>query len=104
MMNINMELPGLKGVNIEEIIEQENRILVYISMPVKEHICPMCGDKTTKIHDYRMRKIGHLSFWGRSTKLIYKCRRYRCHCGKRFAERAFFSSDINDSLEKQIKL
>ena len=38
-MNFNMELPGLKGVNIEEIVEQENRILVHISMPVKEHRC-----------------------------------------------------------------
>ena len=59
-MNFNMELPGFKGVKIEEIIEQENRILLYISMPIKEHICPECGKNTTKIHDYRMRKIGHL--------------------------------------------
>ena len=35
-MNFNMELPGLKGVNIEGIVEQENRMLVYISMPVKD--------------------------------------------------------------------
>ena len=89
-MNFNMELPGLKGVNIEEMVEQENRVLVYISMPIKEHICPACGEKTKKIHDYRMRKIGHLSFWGRLTKLMYKCRRYRCQCGKRFAEKASF--------------
>jgi len=59
-----MELTGLKGVNIEEIVEQENRIVVYISMPVKEHRCPACSEKTTKVHDYRMRKIGHLPMWG----------------------------------------
>lgn len=89
-MNFNMVLPGLKGVNIEEIVEQENRILVYVSMPLKEHSCPACGEKTSKVHDYRTRKIGHLSFWGRLTKLMYKCRRYRCTCGKRFAEKAPF--------------
>ena len=89
-MNFNMVLPGLKGVNVEEIVEQENRMLVYISMPVKEHSCPACGEKTTKVHDYRLRKIGHLSFWGRLTILMYKCRRYRCTCGKRFAENAPF--------------
>ena len=33
-MNFNMELPGLKGVNIEGIVEQENRMLVYISMRI----------------------------------------------------------------------
>ncbi len=48
-MNFNMELPGLKGVNIEGIVEQENRMLVYISMPVKEHRCPVCGAKTTRL-------------------------------------------------------
>ena len=48
-MNFNMELPGLKGVNIEGIVEQENRMLVYISMPVKEHCCPACGAKTTRL-------------------------------------------------------
>ncbi|MEK9199595.1 ISL3 family transposase [Ureibacillus sp. FSL E2-3493] len=89
-MNFNMHLPGLKGVNLEEIVEQENRILVYISIPIKEHICPACGEKTSKVHDYRMRKIGHLPMWGRSTQLMYKCRRYRCICGKRFAEKAPF--------------
>ena len=52
-MNFNMELPGLKGVNIEGIAEQENRLLVYISMPVKEQGCPACGEKTTQVHDYR---------------------------------------------------
>ena len=89
-MNFTMELPGLKGVTIEDIVEQENRILVYITIPVKEHICPACGEKTTKIHDYRMRKIGHLPMWGRKTELMYKFRRYRCDCGKRFAEKSTF--------------
>ena len=84
-MNFNMELPGLKGVKIKEITEQQDRILVYISMPVKEHICLACGNKTKKIQDYRIRKFGHHPMWGRSTQLIYKHRRYRCTCGKRFA-------------------
>ena len=74
-------------------------------MPVKEHICPACGEKTSKVHDYRMRKIGHLPMWGRSTQLMYKCRRYRCICGKRFAEKApfveryqRFSKEINQAM------
>ncbi|WP_312755288.1 ISL3 family transposase [Rummeliibacillus suwonensis] len=104
-MNFNMELPGFKGVKIEEIIEQENRILLYISMPIKEHICPECGKNTTKIHDYRMRKIGHLPMWGRLTILMYKGRRYRCTCGKRFSEKApcieryqRFSKEANQAM------
>lgn len=89
-MNFNMELPGLKGVKIDEMTEQENRVVVYISMPIKEHICVACGEKTAKVHDYRMRKVGHLPMFGRLTVLIYKCRRYRCTCGNRFPEKASF--------------
>lgn len=45
-------------------MEQENRLLVYISVPVNEPCCPACGEKTKKVHDDRMRKIGHLPMWG----------------------------------------
>ena len=107
-MNFNMELPGLKGVNIEGIVEQENRILVYISMPIKEHCCQACGEKTKKVHDYRMRKICHLPMWGRLTIWMYKSRRYRCICGKRFAEKApfidryqRFSKEANQAMRIQ---
>ena len=43
-----------------------------------------------KQQDYRMRKIGHLPMWGRLTIWMYKCRRDRCKCGKRFAEKDLF--------------
>ena len=100
-MNFNMELPGLKGVNIEEIVEQENRMLVYISMPVKEHHCPVCGEKTKKVHDYRMRKIGHLPLWGCLTVWMYKGRLYRC--SKRFAEKAPFVERYQRCSKEAIK-
>ena len=43
-----------------------------------------------KQQDYQMRKIDHLPMWGRLTIWMYKCSRYRCTCGKRFAEKALF--------------
>ena len=102
-MNFTMKLPGLKGVTIEDIVEQENRILVYITIPVKEHICPACGEKTTKIHDYRMRKIGHLPMWGRKTELMYKFRRYRLIAGNDLLKSPHLSNVINAIRKKQIK-
>ena len=71
-------------------MEQENRLLFYLAMPVKAHCCPACGEKTTKVHDDRMRKIGHLPMWGCLMIWMYKRRRYRCTCGERFAEKAPF--------------
>ena len=89
-MNFNMNFPGLKGVTIERMEEQENRIVLYVSLPRKEHICPSCGASTNKVHDYRMQKIKHLKWFERLTVLFYKRRRYACSCGKRFAEKSPF--------------
>ena len=89
-MNINMNIPGLKDVIIDQIEEQKERIVLYISLPRKEHTCPACGEKTSKVHDYRMQKIKHLKWFERLTILFYKRRRYACTCGKRFSENATF--------------
>lgn len=89
-MNINMNIPGLKDVIIDQIEEQKERIVLYISLPRKEHTCPACGQKTSKVHDYRMQKIKHLKWFERLTILFYKRRRYACTCGKRFSENATF--------------
>ena len=83
-------------------------MLVYISMPVKEHVYPVYGKKTTKVHNYRMCKIGYLPMRGRLTIWMYKCRRYRCTCGKRYAEKApfidryqRFSKEANQAMRIQ---
>ena len=89
-MNINMNIPGLKDVIIDQIEEQKERIVLYISLPRKEHTCPACGRKTSKVHDYRMQKIKHLKWFERLTILFYKRRRYACTCGKRFSENTTF--------------
>ena len=85
-----MNIPGLKDVIIEQVEEQMGRIVLYISLPKKEHTCPACGQKTSKVHDYRMQKIKHLKWFERFTILFYKRRRYACTCGKRFSENTSF--------------
>jgi transposase len=55
-------------------------------MPVKEQICPACGDVTKRVHDYRIQKLKHLKIWERMTTMFYRRRRYTCKCGKRFSE------------------
>ena len=89
-MNSNMNIPGLKDVMVDQVEEQMGRIVLYISLPKKEHTCPACGQKTSKVHDYRMQKIKHLKWFERFTILFYKRRRYACTCGKRFSENTSF--------------
>ncbi|MER2191524.1 MAG: ISL3 family transposase [Solibacillus sp.] len=89
-MNFNMNIPGLKGVIVHQMEEQEERLVLHVSMPKTLHTCPACGQKTKKVHDYRMQKVKHLKWFERLTILFYKRRRYQCACGKRFNENAPF--------------
>jgi len=36
-MNINMDIPGLKGVIIEKCEQLQERIVLHVSMPKREH-------------------------------------------------------------------
>ncbi len=63
---------------------------IYIELERKEHICPCCGAKTNVIHDYRNQPIKDIVAFGKNVVLILRKRRYRCSCGKRFAEHNSF--------------
>lgn len=89
-MNFNMNIPGLKDVELEKMEEIGERIALYVSLPKQPHKCPSCGQMTTKVHDYRTQKIKHLKWFERLTILFYKRRRYACVCGKRFSEKSAF--------------
>ena len=52
----------------------------------KEHVCPVCGTLTKRIHDYRMQAIKDLPFQMKHCYLVLRKRRYLCSCGKRFYE------------------
>lgn len=85
-MNSNIILPGFEEVIILKAQAIEDQYIIHFEMPIRPHKCPQCGTFTTHIHDYRMTKIKHLKFSERKTILFYRKRRYRCTCGKRFAE------------------
>lgn len=85
-MNFTIKIPGLEDVWITKVEKMEDRIALHVEMAVKVHKCPSCGERTKKIHDYRIQKIKHLKWFERLTYLFYKKRRYACSCGKRFAE------------------
>ena len=85
------ELLNLQEVIVKKIEKFENITHVHIEMPVTEHICPVCGEKTKYIHDYRCRTIKDLPAFDKNVVLFYRQRRYCCHnCGKRFAENNTF--------------
>ena len=76
------------------VSEEDGKILKFvISADVNEQICPECGLKTTRIHDYRLQNIKTVNIVNKQTILVLKKRRYVCpHCGKRFYEHYNFIS------------
>lgn len=85
--NCIKNLLNLKDVIVKNIKNSEKLVEIFIELPVSEHICPCCGSKTTKIHDYYLQPIKDLPIQFKPTILIYKKRRYECkNCGKSFFE------------------
>lgn len=83
-----MYLPGLKDAKVTGMEKRPDGMDIHVEMEICPHECPECGSWTQKVHDYRIRRIGHLKLFERMTRLVYNRRRYVCRkCGKRFSER-----------------
>lgn len=84
------KLLGLQGVEIEKIEEIDNSIHIYCKLERKPHRCPECSAITDIVHDYREQIIKDIPAFGKRVLIHLKKRRYRCSCGKRFAEKNTF--------------
>lgn len=90
MKDYTAKLLNLEDVIISDIEIISEQLHIYIELPRAEHICPVCGAVTDRVHDYRMQVIKDVPM-ARNTFLHLRKRRYRCdHCGKRFAEKNTF--------------
>ena len=81
---------GFQDAEIRSIEKEENKTKIYIRLIRKEHICPCCGAKTDKIHDYRKQELKAVPIYGAEHTFILEKRRYVCKCGKRFYEKNGF--------------
>ena len=93
---------GLQGVEIKNIHEEEGKTEISIELPREECVCPSCGKKTDRIHDYRKQRIKELPAFGKTIVLILRKRRYACVCGKRFAEPNTFLTKYQRMTQRTI--
>lgn len=85
--NYTEKFLDLQGVIIKKLENVDNNLIIHIELPITEHTCPTCGEKTSYVNDYRIRKIKDISAFGKNVILMYRRRRYICkHCGKAFSE------------------
>ena len=76
----------LEDVIIRNVENVSNELHIYLELPVKEHVCPNCGHRTTYVHDYRNQIIKDIPL-GRKNYIHLRKRRYSCpNCAKRFYE------------------
>ncbi len=90
-MDYITKLLGLREAKIENIKENNEKIVISLVMNRKKHKCPCCGTETDRIHDYRVPLINDLDL--REKQVILKLRKRRYVCpdrGKRFCENIFF--------------
>ena len=89
--NFITSLLDLKDVKVTKFRNRKNRIRIHIELPLKEHTCPCCHAKTSKVHDYRSQLIKDIPIYYKDTFIYYRKRRYVCNlCGKRFYEKNSF--------------
>lgn len=79
-------LLDLKDVIVYKTLHTEHFIQVFIKTNPKPHPCPVCGQLTSKIHDYRTQVIKDLPALRKQLLLVLRKRRYVCRCGKKFYE------------------
>lgn len=85
--NYSSQLLGLEEVIVKNIAETNEAKEIYIELPRKTHKCPVCGNMTNKVHDYRSQRVNDIDSYGARTVLVLRKRRYSCaECGKRFYE------------------
>ncbi|WP_309245488.1 transposase family protein [Virgibacillus proomii] len=78
-----IELLGIKDKHVDlwNIEKDSNKWLIELHTKVKKQKCPLCKERTKRIHSYRKQSIQGPILANTPVKIIVKKRRYLCtHC------------------------
>lgn len=96
MNHFIIKLLDLKEEDLDSIdsISHMNQVDFFITLKVKDHVCPKCGSFTHSIKDYKTRKLKHKILIPFNSTIFYHQRRYRCKvCGATFIEKNPFTGN-----------
>ncbi len=85
-------LTGLKEEWFQSCWVHKDVLTLEIKLPQRPHICPSCGQSTSRVKDYYSRELTHAINNRTGVRLLYHRRRYKCTCGHAFAENAPFTN------------
>lgn len=84
-------LPKAPGLRLRNIAIDAKTVSLSVTSTYPSVACPLCGQKTTRLHSHYQRTVADLPWGGRSVRLLLCVRRFRCsepECPRRiFAER-----------------
>jgi transposase len=84
-MTVRLKLRRIRVV--EAVVDVTERLEIVVSDVHSLVTCPLCGRKTSKVHDTRRVRIKDLPVLGAETTLIWLRRRFSCEgCGGRHLE------------------
>ncbi len=78
----------LRGIAVDEVsVDEPDRLVVLVSATNSRTRCPLCGFKTSRVHETRTVRIRDLPVGGRRTTLCWQRRRFECeNCTERHTE------------------
>src|SRR5215210_4623488 len=84
-------LPKVPGLKLEEVSIDAEEVSISVESTYPSAACPVCAQKTARLHSRYLRILADLPWGGRSVRLSLRVRRFRCSrsgCPRRiFAER-----------------
>jgi transposase len=84
-------LPKVPGLQLENVAIDAKTVSLSVASTCPSASCPVCGQKTARLHSHYRRTVADLPWGGRSVRLSLLVRRFRCwapECPRRiFAER-----------------
>jgi transposase len=84
-------LPKAPGLTLEEVAIDAEMVSLSVESTCPSAACPLCTQKTARLHSRYLRTLADLPWGGRSVRLSLRVRRFRClrsECPRKiFAER-----------------
>jgi len=85
-------LPIGEGIRADKIVPDTNTLLIYITTTAAGAICPLCGQRSERIHSHYRRTLADLP-WNRvAVRLLVKTRRF--FCDNRTCQRQVFTEPL----------
>ena len=89
------KLLGLQEVSIKKICETKEIFEIFIEQPRKQCVCPACGVRTDKIHDYRLQRVKELPAFEKPVVLFCASVGMPAPAGNALLSRTRFCQSIN---------